>query len=246
MAASSTIEWTESTWNPMTGCTKISDGCKYCYAEKIAKRLQGTGHPNYLNGFTFTIHENMLNVPLHWIKSRIIFVNSMSDIFHEYAPVSFIKKVFNIMRSANWHIFQILTKRSERLFELDRCLRWAPNIWMGVTVENQNYAYRIDHLRETGALTKFISLEPLLGPIQNLNLNGIHWVILGGESGPNARPIKRAWVENVRDQCVESGVPFFFKQWGGFNKKKAGRLLCGRIWDEMPAIKSTCVQTALF
>ena len=235
MATKSSIEWTESTWNPLTGCTKISPGCQHCYAERMALRLQAMGQPNYANGFKLTLHEQALDLPLHWKKPQTIFVNSMSDLFHKDVPVEFIQRVFDVMARAHWHRFQVLTKRSDRLAELSSQLAWAPNIWMGVSVENQKYTYRIDHLRQTGAHIKFLSLEPLLGPLKNLNLSGINWAIVGGESGPGARPMDRSWVTEIRDQCKTANVPFFFKQWGGVNKKRAGRELDGQTWDEMPA-----------
>lgn len=235
MATKSSIEWTESTWNPLTGCTKISPGCTHCYAERMAFRLKAMGQPNYANGFKLTMHEHALELPLHWKTPQTIFVNSMSDLFHKDVPLDFIQRVFDVMGQAHWHRFQVLTKRSERLLELHSQLNWKPNIWMGVSVENLKYAFRIDHLRETGAHTKFLSLEPLLGPLPNLNLLGIDWAIVGGESGPGARPMDASWVIEIRDQCVAAQVPFFFKQWGGTNKKRAGRLLEGRTWDEMPA-----------
>ncbi|MBI5238299.1 MAG: phage Gp37/Gp68 family protein [Deltaproteobacteria bacterium] len=234
MATKSSIEWTGSTWNPVTGCAKISPGCKHCYAERMARRLQAMGQPNYANGFALATHEHVLELPLQWKKPQTIFVNSMSDLFMEDVPVKFIKRVFDVMQKAHWHTFQVLTKRSKRLMELSLELTWTPNIWMGVSVENQDYTYRIDHLRETGAMTKFLSLEPLLGPLPDLNLDGIDWVIVGGESGPGARPVDASWVIDIRNQCLKGNVPFFFKQWGGTNKKKAGRELEGRIWDEMP------------
>lgn len=232
--AISTIEWTESTWNPVTGCTKISPGCKNCYAERMALRLQAMGQPNYINGFNLTMHEHSLRLPLSWKKPHTIFVNSMSDLFHKDVPVEFIQKVFDVMGRAYWHRFQILTKRSDRLLDLSPGLLWISNIWMGVTIESSDYTFRIDHLREIGAFVKFLSLEPLLGPMPDLNLKGIDWVIVGGESGPGARPMDRAWVVDIRNQCHKAKVPFFFKQWGGTNKKKAGRMLEGRTWDEMP------------
>jgi len=232
----SAIEWTESTWNPVTGCSKISPGCAHCYAERMAKRLQAMGQPNYARGFQVTLHEHALRLPLAWHKSQVVFVNSMSDLFHEDVPSDFIFRTFEIMRQARWHVFQILTKRSERLCELSPSLPWAPNIWMGVTVENQEYAFRIEHLRGIGASTRFLSLEPLLGPLPGLDLQGIDWVIVGGESGPGARPMQREWVIDIRDQCQRADVPFFFKQWGGTFKKRAGRTLEGREWDEMPAL----------
>ena len=234
MATKTTIEWTESTWNPLTGCTKISPGCKHCYAERMALRLQAMGQPNYSNGFKITLHERVLEAPLTWRKPQMIFVNSMRDLFHEDVTASFVMKVFDVMRRAWWHQFQVLTKRSQRLFELDSEIYWPDNVWMGVSVENVDYTFRADHLRDTGARTKFLSIEPLLGPIPNLDLRDIQWVIVGGESGPRARPIKEDWVIETRDQCLAADVPFFFKQWGGMNKKKAGRLLKGRTWDGLP------------
>jgi protein gp37 len=234
MGAKSSIEWTESTWNPVTGCTKISPGCDHCYAERLALRLQAMGQPNYANGFDLTLQEHMLELPLRWKLPQVIFVNSMSDLFHKDVSNEYIHKVFNVMKRASHHRFQVLTKRSHRLSRLSSVLSWQPNIWMGVSVETQKYTFRIDHLRETGAHIKFLSLEPLLGPLTNLNLRGIDWVIVGGESGPAARPMSREWVLDIRDQCKAAGVPFFFKQWGGTNKKRAGRLLDNRTWDEMP------------
>jgi len=208
----------------------------HCYAERMAKRLQAMGQPNYVNGFALTLHEHALELPLKWKKSQTIFVNSMSDLFIKDVPLDFIKKVFNVMNRAQWHTFQVLTKRSDRLLELSQELPWASNIWMGATVENSDYVHRIDCLRESGAYIKFLSIEPLLGPIPNLNLDGIDWVIVGGESGPGARPMSPEWVTDIRDQCRAASVPFFFKQWGGVRKKKAGRELEGRTWDEMPMI----------
>ncbi|OQX61732.1 MAG: hypothetical protein B5M51_07315 [Anaerolinea sp. 4484_236] len=234
MATRSSIEWTESTWNPLTGCTKISPGCKNCYAERMSKRLKAMGQKNYVNGFQLTQHPHVLSKPLGWKKPQVIFVNSMSDLFHKDVPVSFIHDVFNVMREAHWHKFQVLTKRAERLEELSPQIDWPENVWMGVSVENSDYTFRIDHLRETGAKTKFLSLEPLLGPLPNMDLDGIHWAIVGGESGPKSRPIKEEWVLDIRDQCLSSNVPFFFKQWGGTQKKKAGRQLQGRTWSQMP------------
>jgi len=234
MATKSSIEWTESTWNPLTGCTKISPGCKLCYAERMSTRLKAMGQRNYRNGFKLTLHEHMLDAPLHWRKPQVVFVNSMSDLFQDKVPVTFIQRVFATMRGSHWHQFQVLTKRSRRLLELSTQLDWAENIWMGVSVENENYQFRIDDLRQTGAAIKFLSLEPLLGPLPKLNLSGIDWVIVGGESGPGARPIQKEWVTSIRHQCSAAGVSFFFKQWGGVNKKKAGRELDGRQYDEMP------------
>jgi len=234
MAQNSKIEWTESTWNPVTGCTKISDGCKNCYAERMALRLKAAGSPNYANGFHVTLHEHALEIPLRWKRPRAIFVNSMGDLFHKDVPFDFISKVFDIMQRAPQHRFQILTKRSERLLKLSTRLSWPENVWMGVTVENADCAFRIDDLRETDAAIKFISFEPLLGSISNVNLKGIHWVIAGGESGPKARPMNPEWATNIRDQSLAADVPFFFKQWGGVNKKKNGRMLDGHMWNQMP------------
>jgi protein gp37 len=234
MAENSSIEWTEATWNPLTGCTKVSPGCKRCYAERLAFRLKAMGQKNYRNGFRLTLHEQMLAVPLRWKSPQLVFVNSMSDLFQKGVPLEFILRVFDTMRSAHWHVFQVLTKRSDRLLELSPRLDWPSNVWMGVSVENEKYTFRIEHLRETTAKTKFLSLEPLLGPLPRLNLNGIDWVIVGGESGPGARPMKAEWVSDLRDQCMSANVPFFFKQWGGVNKKKAGRELDGVTHNEMP------------
>jgi protein gp37 len=237
MAIGSPIEWTESTWNPITGCTKVSPGCKHCYAERMAERLQAMGQSNYANGFRMTLHEHALELPLRWKRPQRIFVNSMSDLFHKDVPAEFIVRVFEVMNRANWHEYQILTKRSERLAELDGLLPWKPHIWMGVSVENLDYAFRIDDLRRTQSHTKFLSLEPLLGPVPALDLRGIDWVIVGGESGPGARRMEQAWVLDIRDQCQRAGVSFFFKQWGGVNKKRAGRELDGKTYDDMPAKK---------
>jgi len=234
MGANSSIEWTESTWNPVTGCTKVSPGCKHCYAERLAERLQAMGQRNYRNGFKLTLQPHMLDLPLQWRKPQRIFVNSMSDLFQKEVPPAYILRVFDVMRRAYWHQFQVLTKRSDILRELDPLFDWPPNVWMGVSVENKDYTWRIDDLRQTHARTKFLSIEPLLGPIADLNLSGIDWVIVGGESGPGARPIQRNWVVDIRRQCRQAGVAFFFKQWGGVNKKKTGRKLDGRTYDEMP------------
>lgn len=236
MAANSVIEWTEATWNPVTGCTKISAGCRNCYAERMANRLQAMGQPNYINGFRVKTHEKTLSLPYKWKKPRIIFVNSMSDLFHEEVPVSFIQKVFHVMKQAQQHVFQVLTKRSENLKWLSKSLPWPDNVWMGVTVENNRHLNRIEDLRKIPSRIKFISFEPLLGPVLDINLTDIDWVIAGGESGPGARPMSPVWVEDIRDQCMAAKIPFFFKQWGGLNKKKAGRTLNGRTWDEMPVL----------
>lgn len=241
MVAASKIEWTGTTWNPITGCSKVSKGCDHCYAERMALRLQAMGQPNYRNGFKVTTHEHALEKP------QMIFVNSMSDLFHHEVPTEFIMKIFDVMRRADWHIFQILTKRPKRLIQLDSQIDWPPNVWMGVTAETERFQWRIDNLRQSEAAIKFLSLEPLLGPMPGLNLDGIDWVIVGGESGPGARPIREDWVLDIRDQCLAADVAFFFKQWGGVNKKKAGRLLQGRTWDELPrkAFESKAGQLAL-
>lgn len=234
MSNHSKIEWTDSTWNPVTGCTKISLGCKNCYAERIAKRLQAMGQPNYANGFRVTLHEQALALPLRWRKPQRVFVDSMSDLFHKDVPLVFIQKVFQSMRQAHWHTFQILTKRSERLAELNAQIEWPANVWMGVSVENAEYGFRVDHLRQTNASVKFLSLEPLLSPVPDLDLGGIDWVIVGGESGPGARPMEKGWVIEIKDACIHADVPFFFKQWGGAVKKRTGRRLQGRLWNQWP------------
>ena len=239
MATNSAIEWTESTWNPLTGCTKISPGCKHCYAERMAFRLQAMGQPHYANGFKLSLHENALELPLRWKRPQTIFVNSMSDLFHKDVPLTFILQMFDVMCRAHWHRFQILTKRADRLSEISPRLPWKSNIWMGVSVEGSDYTFRVDHLRATDAHVKFLSLEPLLGPLPDLDLHGIDWVIVGGESGPGSRPMDSSWAIDIRDQCLAAGVPFFFKQWGGVRKKKAGRELQGRTWDEMPDAELT-------
>lgn len=233
--ATSKIEWTESTWNPLTGCTKVSQGCKNCYAERMAHRLQAMGLEKYRNGFKLTLHPEVLEDPLLWDKPQMIFVNSMSDLFHKDVPLDFIRQIFNVMTRAHWHTFQILTKRAERLLELDPLIAWPPNVWMGVSVENVDCINRIGFLLKTHAAVKFLSCEPLLGPLPSLPLEGIDWVIVGGESGPKARPMDPAWVRDIRDQCQVARVSFFFKQWGGTRKKKTGRSLDGRTWDDLPA-----------
>jgi protein gp37 len=235
MSANSHIEWTEATWNPVTGCSKVSPGCKNCYAERMANRLQAMGSINYVNGFAVTLQPHMLELPLLWRKPYRIFVNSMSDLFHEDVPLDFILEVFSIMRHASWHEFQILTKRAERLSQLSDLLQWPDNVWMGVSVESDQYVPRVDLLRKTNAAVKFLSLEPLLGPLPSLELNGIDWVIVGGESGPRARPMLQEWVSEILTKCRTANVPFFFKQWGGVRKKRNGRTFLGRTWDEMPA-----------
>jgi protein gp37 len=236
MGQNSAIEWTETTWNPLTGCAKISPGCQHCYAERMSLRLRAMGQANYVNGFELTLQEHMVEAPLRWRKSQIVFVNSMSDLFHKEVPEGFILRVFDVMRRASWHIFQVLTKRSDRLRDLSTSIDWPDNVWMGVSVENADYTFRVDDLRQTGAKVRFLSVEPLLGPIRKLNLDGIHWVIVGGESGPGARPMEAKWVRDIRRQCTAAGVPFFFKQWGGVFKSRTGRTLDGQTWDEMPAL----------
>lgn len=236
MGLNSSIEWTEATWNPVTGCDKISPGCKHCYAERMALRLRAMGQPNYANGFALTLHEHALPLPLQWKKPRAIFVNSMSDLFHNEVPLSFIRSVFAVMKRAHWHRFQVLTKRAERLAAISPLLDWPSNVWMGVSIESDPYCGRADLLRQTGAATKFLSLEPLLGPLPSLDLRRIDWVIAGGESGPGARPMEAQWVYEIRDRCAAQRVPFFFKQWGGVNKKKSGRLLDGRTHNELPVL----------
>ena len=231
MAQQSSIEWTESTWNPVTGCSKISPGCKNCYAERMAKRLKAMGSARYRNGFKVTLQEDIVELPLEWKQPRVIFVNSMSDLFHKDVPSDFLVKVFDTMKRAHWHTFQMLTKRSDRLV---RYLPWPKNVWMGVSVESQEYTNRIHELVKVPAAVRFLSLEPLLGPISKLPLRGIDWVIVGGESGPKARPMEREWVVQIKRRCREMDVPFFFKQWGGVRKKEAGRELFGRTYDEMP------------
>ena len=237
MAQDSAIEWTDATWNPVTGCTKISPGCKNCYAHRMAHRLHAMGQPRYRNNFDVTLHPDLLEQPLRWAQPRKIFVNSMSDLFHPDVPAEFIQAAFDVMGQAYWHTFQILTKRSDRLVELAGRLPWHDNVWMGVSVENKDYTYRIDHLREVAATVRFLSVEPLLGPIPKLPLQGIDWVIVGGESGPRCRKIEPQWVRQIRDRCIAQGIPFFFKQWGGTRKKSSGRELDGRTWDEMPDAK---------
>jgi protein gp37 len=238
MAQDSAIEWTDATWNPVTGCTKISPGSKNCYAYRMARRLHAMGQPRYRNNFNVTLHADLLGQPLRWSQPRKIFVNSMSDLFHPDVPLDFIHRVFDVMREANWHTFQILTKRSERLAELAKKLQWHANVWIGVSVENADYTYRIDHLRKVPASVRFLSVEPLLGPIPRLPLQGIHWVIVGGESGPGSRIMDPRWVRKIRNRSVAQGIPFFFKQWGGTRKKQTGRELEGRTWDEMPEASS--------
>ncbi len=234
MSTQSSIEWTESTWNPITGCTKISQGCWHCYAERMSKRLMAMGQPNYANGFSLTMHEKVLELPRIWKKPQVVFVNSMSDLFHQDVPMDFIQRVFAVMNECPQHTFQVLTKRSQRLSTMHGKLPWSVNIWMGVSVEDRTTKHRIDDLRNTPAAIRFLSVEPLLESLGTLNLDSIHWVVVGGESGPGARRMDPEWVIEIRDQCVSAGVAFFFKQWGGVHKKKYGRELEGRTWDEMP------------
>lgn len=235
MPKATSIEWTDMTWNPVTGCTKVSQGCKHCYAARMAKRLKAMGTERYANGFDVTLHEDLLNAPLLWKRPRRIFVNSMSDLFHEQVPLEFIRRAFETMRTCDWHVFQILTKRSERLLELADKLQWPCNVWMGVSVEDMRVIKRVEHLAAVPAQVRFLSCEPLIGPLHDIPLAGIDWVIVGGESGPMARPMEEAWVEDIRDQCGRQRVAFFFKQWGGVNKHRTGRLLGGKTYDEMPA-----------
>lgn len=234
MSDHSAIEWTDATWNPVTGCTKISPGCANCYAERLATRLRAMGNPRYTNGFAVTLHRDQIALPLRWRSSKRIFVNSMSDLFHEDVPDEFIAQVLRTAASTPWHTYQILTKRAQRLASLAPRLSWPGNVWQGVSVESDDYVWRAELLRETPAAVRFLSVEPLLGAIQRLSLQGIDWVIVGGESGPRARPVDPDWVRGLRDQCIRTGVPFFFKQWGGRFPKAGGRLLDGREWNEMP------------
>jgi len=235
--AQSSIEWTEMTWNPTTGCNKLSAGCKHCYAEVMTRRLQAMGIEKYKEGFELRTHESALHVPYTWRHQKVVFVNSMSDLFHKDVPLEFIKKVFRVMNETE-HVYQVLTKRADVLLKYHEELKWTHNIWMGVSVENEKVTERIDLLQQTNAKVKFLSCEPLIGPLPNLNLKGIDWVIVGGESGRKPRPMKEEWVLDIMDQCQAADVKFFFKQWGGTNKKKAGRELQGKLYNEMPAVKS--------
>lgn len=230
----SSIEWTEMTWNPTTGCDKLSAGCKFCYAETMTKRLKGMGQEKYKDGFKLRLHPSTLLVPYTWTKPQLVFVNSMSDLFHRDVPLDYVQRVFEVMNNTPQHTYQILTKRGDVLEEYAPSLNFTPNIWIGVSVENQLVVSRIEHLKRVNAKIRFLSLEPLIGPLERLDLNGIQWVIVGGESGFKARPMEKEWVENIRVQCERANVPFFFKQWGGKNKKKAGRTLNGRTYDQMP------------
>lgn len=239
MASRSAIEWTEITWNPVTGCTKISHGCKHCYAERMSRRLRAMGAHKYREGFKVTVHPRTLEEPSKWHRPHLVFVNSMSDLFHKSVPTEFIRTVFEVMNRAPQHTFQVLTKRPGRVVQLHNRLAWTPNIWLGTSVESARWMDRLERLRETGALVKFLSLEPLLGPLTDIPLHGIDWVIVGGESGPGARPMKAEWVREIRDNCLRHEVPFFFKQWGGVFKKRTGRTLDDQVWDQMPNARST-------
>ena len=234
MSDQTSIEWTDATWNPVTGCHKISPGCKNCYAARLAPRLQAMGNPRYNNGFDVSLHHDLIDLPKKWTKPRKVFVNSMSDLFHDEVPSEFIRAVFTTIETTKRHTFQLLTKRPERALEMADPLPWPANLWMGVSVENSDYLYRVDTLRLIPARTRFLSLEPLIGATPNIDLTGIDWVIVGGESGPGARKIEVEWVRSIRDQCDNAGVRFFFKQWGGTNKKSSGRVLDNRTWDDFP------------
>lgn len=237
MAQSTSIEWTEATWNPVTGCSKVSPGCKHCYAERLANRLAAMGQHRYRYGFEVTLQGDIVDLPLRWPQPRLIFVNSMSDLFHDDVPESYIVKVFATMKAASWHTFQVLTKRSQRLALLSPKLPWPINVWMGVSVESAAYSFRIRDLVKVPASVRFISVEPLLGPIPHLLLRGVDWVIVGGESGPGCRLIRPNWVRQIRDRCLMRQIPFFFKQWGGVRKKSTGRILDERVWNQMPIPK---------
>jgi protein gp37 len=236
MAAKSTIEWTEMTWNPITGCTKVSEGCRHCYAERMAVRLQAMGNRRYVNGFDVTLHDDLLDLPRNLRQPRLIFVNSMSDLFHEDVPEEFIGRVFETMAACFQHTFQVLTKRSRRLKDMAGRLTWPANVWIGVSVEDKRMLGRIADLRQVPAGVRFLSCEPLLGPLDELDLEGIAWVIVGGESGPGARSMQQEWVESILRQCRRAQVPFFFKQWGGVRKDRTGRELNGRTFDELPVL----------
>jgi len=239
MANKSNIEWTEMTWNPVTGCTKVSQGCKHCYAERMAKRLTAMGAERYRNGFSVTLHPDLVDMPRGWRLPRVVFVNSMSDLFHDDIPLAYIQRVFSTMRDCPRHTFQVLTKRSERLAELAPHLPWPENVWIGVSVEDARVLHRVADLQSVPAKVRFLSLEPLIGPLESLPLDGIHWVIVGGESGPQARPMRKEWVKDILRQCRTANVPFFFKQWGGTRKDLTGRELYGRTYSEMPVIAQT-------
>jgi protein gp37 len=238
MSNSTKISWTRASWNPITGCDRVSTGCVHCYAERMAHRLQKMGQAKYANGFKVTLHDDALSLPLTWKKPRLIFVNSMSDIFHKDVPLSFIQKIFTVMRQADWHIFQLLTKRSERMVSLAPKIDWPENVWAGVTVESADYYNRLDDLRRVPAALRYVSAEPMLGPMSDFPLKGIDWIILGGESGPGARPMEKRWVIEMRNRCKKNDVPFFFKQWGGTNRQETGCLLDGKYYHEMPELKN--------
>ena len=237
MSATSKIEWTCASWNPITGCDRVSAGCAHCYAERMARRLQRIGQAKYKNGFKVTLHPDLLDMPLKWKKPRHIFVNSMSDLFHRDVPLDFIRRIFDIMRKADWHTYQILTKRSERMLKLAPRLPWPPNVWMGVTAESSQQVFRMCHLQQVPATVRFVSMEPLLGPMGEFPIENIDWVIVGGESGPEARPMEKSWVIEIRNRCHRNNIPFFFKQWGGFNRKESGCLLDGKYYHQMPEYK---------
>lgn len=234
MAQKTAIEWTEATWNPVTGCDQVSPGCAHCYAKTFAERWRGIPGHHFEQGFDLRVWPERLEQPRRWKRPRMIFVNSMSDLFHERIPDEFIAQVFDAMREASWHTFQILTKRHERMVELGRNLDWPPNVWMGVSIENRRFVRRTDYLREIPAAVRFVSAEPLLGPLEDLDLAGIDWLIAGGESGPGHRPVREEWLLDLRDRCLQEQVAFFFKQWGGRTPKIGGRELAGRTWNEMP------------
>ncbi len=239
MGDHSAIEWTDATWNPVTGCTKVSPGCKNCYAERLAARLMAMGNPRYRRGFAVTLQPDQMELPLRWKQPRKIFVNSMSDLFHESVPEAYIRRVFSIMTAAHWHVFQVLTKRASRLSDIGPGLLWPMNVWQGVSVENADYVWRIAELTKVPAAVRFLSVEPLLGPIPDLPLGDIDWVIVGGESGPGYRPVRAEWIRDIRNQCVRAGVPFFFKQWGGRTSKAGGRRLDGRVWEQRPTARES-------
>lgn len=243
MADKSLIEWTERTWNPVTGCTKVSEGCRHCYAERMSHRLQLMGVRKYRRAFNVSTHEETLLEPLKWRKPRLVFVNSMSDLYHDTVPDYFIASVFDVMNRTPQHTYQVLTKRPERAVRLDPLVRWSANVWLGTSVESERWLSRVDTLRKSSAVVKFLSIEPLLGPLPSLGLEGIDWVIVGGESGPGARPMRPDWVREIRSKCVQNSVPFFFKQWGGVQKKRTGRVLDGRTWDQMPSYAPNTTKT---
>jgi len=248
MADGTAIEWTDATWNPTTGCDRTSPGCDHCYALTLAKRLKAMGSPKYQRdgspktsgpGFGLTIHKDALTIPYRWTHPRRVFVNSMSDLFHDNVPLSFIREVFAVMRDTPQHEYQVLTKRSRRLAKVAHDLAWPSNVWMGVSIEDDRYVFRARHLCQVPAAVRFLSVEPLIGPVPSLGLEGIDWVIVGGESGQDARPVEPSWIEDIRDRCIATSTAFFFKQWGGRTPKAGGRLLGGRTWDELPTRATT-------